>query len=285
MYRLLKELNLSPTANQPERLRLNRLRNDLKEAEVDLAAAERELEKQQAEIRLLEQRIRLRLGKFVDNLARLEEEIIDYRDEIARRLSPMDTDSGYLPVEEQYRRVWESAGDEVPVNDFPVQDVPENKATHFDLTDEKQVKRLYRQLARRYHPDLAEDSDDINYRTKKMAALNEAYAARRLDEMAALASETNLDFGGPEDTDQALGDMSSALEKKLTQIRERHYAVQVELQNLNINPVIQLSLESKLAQRSGRDLLGEMILDLRYNIRTREQERDRLRYRLNNIKS
>ncbi len=276
----MKELNLSPTGNQPERLRLNRLRNDLKQAEVDLAAAERELEKKQAEIRLLEGRIRLRLGKFVDTLARLEEEINEYRDELARRLSPMDTDSGYLPVEEQYRRVWESTGDEVPV-----QDVSEKKAPHFDLTDEKQVKRLYRLLARRYHPDLAEDSTEINFRTQKMAELNEAYAARRLEEMAALASESNLDFGGSEDVDQTLGDMASALEKKLAQVLERQYAVQVELQNLNINPVIQLSLESKLAQRSGRDLLGEMVLDLRYKIRTREQERERLKNRLDNIKS
>lgn len=255
------------------------MRNDLKQAEADLAAAESELEKRRTEIRLLEQRIRLRLGKFVDQLAQLEVEINKYHNELARLLSPMDADSGYLPVEEQYRRVWEPTGDEAPKRDKT-----EEAATHFDLSDEKQVKRLYRQLARRYHPDLAEDSSELSYRTNKMAALNEAYAARRLTEMAALASESGLDFDGTGDSDQTLGDMASALEKQLSQIRQRQYEVQIEIQNLNINPVIQLSLESKLAQRSGRDLLGEMIIDLRHKIRTRERERDRLKSRLESIK-
>ena len=254
---------------------MNRLRNDLEQARGYLSAAEAELDRRKAEIRLLERRIRIRLGRLVDSLAELEEQINGYEEELARRHSPMDVNSGYLPVEEQYRRVWETTSS--PAAD---QFQTGSTGTHFDLTDDRQVKRLYRQLARRYHPDLAQDSSEIQYRTKKMAALNEAYASRSLTELAALAGEAEPDSMDQAHPNKTAAEMIEALEKELAQVRRRTLLIQNEIQNLHNSPVVGLSLETKLAQQAGRDLLSEMANNLRYTIRLKQTERDRLKARL-----
>jgi hypothetical protein len=257
---------------------MTRLRNELEQAQGYLSAAEVELEQQNAEIRLLERRIRIRLGKVVDSLVALEEEINAYEEELARRQSPMDVNAGYLPVEEQYRRIWETTPERAADNMQP-----ESRGTHFDLTDDKQVKRLYRQLARHYHPDLAQDRDEIQYRTKKMAALNEAYSSRSLTELAALASEAQPGSSERTAHNRTTAEMIEALEKELAQVRRRTLLIQNEIQNLHNSPVVRLSLETKLAQLAGRDLLGEMAKNLKYKTRIKQTERDRLKDRLEQI--
>jgi len=266
---------LSQPQTDSDRLKVTRLRNELEQAQGYLSTAEVELEQRKAEIRLLERRIRFRLGRVVDTLVTLEEEIKVYEEELARRQSPMDVNSGYLPVEEQYRRTWETTPE-------PAADNLQTGSTaiHFDLTDEKQVKRLYRQLARRYHPDLAQDRDEIQYRTKKMAALNEAYASRSLTELAALASEAEPDSMDQAHLNKTTAGMIEALEKELAQVRRRTLLIQNEIQNLHNTPVVRLSLETKLAQLAGRDLLGEMANNLKYTIKIKQTERDRLKSRL-----
>lgn len=236
------------------------------------------MDRRQAEIRRLERRIRLRLGKLVDNLAELEEEIQQLSEQLARRQSPMDIDSGYLPVEEQYKRVWET-----PSSSPTDQEEPGTTGTHFDLTDEKQVKHLYRQLARRYHPDLTQDSSEKHYRTKKMAALNEAYASRSLIELAALAIEPELGAGDRTEGSETGIQTIVALENELNQVQQRTIAIQKELQDLHNSPVVRLSLETKLAKQNGRDLLGEMAINLRQEIKRKQSESFQLRTRLNRL--
>lgn len=249
---------------------MTRLRRALKQAQDELAAAKGELGQRQIEVRRLERRIRLRLGSLIDELASLEEELEHYNLEIARRRSPMDPNAGYLPVEEQYRRTWET-----PVTEPSEPIKPASSFQHFNHTDEKQLKKLYRQLARQYHPDLARDNLDREYRTEKMAALNEAYAARSLVEMAVLAKdqETRLDQAGSQTTAQ----LAAALEQELAAARRQIFFIQNELANLHNSPVVQLSLQVKLDQHDGRDLLAEMAANLRQTIARKRADRDLLK--------
>ncbi len=135
--------------------------------------------------------------------------------------------------------------------------------------DEKQFKRLYRQLARRYHPDLARDQEEREIRNVQMAALNEAYEAGSLIELAALAGA-----GEVAGTDQQL---ISVLEKELANVRRRTMLIQNELENLHNLPTVELSLQVKVARRSGRDLLAEMARDLKGQIARKTVERDFLK--------
>ena len=253
------------------RQQLAQLRLSLKEAQEDYDLAEAELKSQVADIRRLERRIQLRVGRLIERLARLEGEIDKYQTDLLRYRSPdrEALESGYLPVEEQYRRVWE-----VPRDD------PAAGPEQISSMDKKQFKRLYRQLARRFHPDLARDEGERDIRNERMAALNEAYEAGSLIELVALANEPTEDSPGPTEVTGTETDMVKVLQKELNRLRRQTLLMQNEIENLHNLPLVQLSLEIKMARRSGRDLLAEIGADLKGQIARKTAERDLLRTQL-----
>ncbi len=56
------------------------------------------------------------------------------------------------------------------------------------------------------------------------------------------------------------------------------------MENLHNNPVVQLSLDIKLARRRGRDLVEEMSLDLEQRILRATGKRDELKARLDRLR-
>jgi hypothetical protein len=250
------------------------LRLAVDKAREDLRAAETRLAEQQVEIRGIERRLRFRLGRAIDRLAELEEQIARYRQEIQQLRIPGALEAGYLPVEEQYRRAWSRSSE---------QDIYAG-AEPLVQVDEQQLKRLYRRLARRYHPDLATDQSEQEYRTDKMAALNEAYAAGSLVEMIALSdpeSESASASGGQEDTN---AELVRVLEIELARLQRKSQLIEIQTQTLHNNPVVQLSLDIKLARRRGRDLLEEMSIDLERRIERATAKRDELKARLDRLR-
>jgi curved DNA-binding protein CbpA len=135
------------------------------------------------------------------------------------------------------------------------------------VADEAEIKRLYRQLARRFHPDLAVDEADRTHRTEKMAAVNNAYAARSLTELVALAREAKISSQAPGQTE---AQMIQALQAELERCQHR-------LRQIPHRPSVQLSLEVKMARRQGRDLLGQMAKELEHKIARKTVERDLLK--------
>ncbi len=253
----------------------------MKKARTEASEAEESLSEQLAEVNALERRIRFRLGRLLDELASLEAEIEDYQTEISRRRSPKGFEKGYLPVEEQFRRTWESssADDDEPFRD-PYGDVEPIKQL-----DQKQFKKLYRRLARRYHPDLATNASDKENRNEQMVALNEAYAAGSLVELVVLDDDTELadfDFSGSGNDDAKL---VKALELELARIQRKTLLIHNEIENLHNLPIVRLSLEIKLARSSGRDLLAEMDVDLKRTVAKIRVERDMLKAQLNQLES
>ena len=253
--------------------RLTRLRSKVKEAQGELAAAELHLAERQTEIRGIERRLRFRLGRSIDRLAELEEQLARYRQEIQQLRIPGALEAGYLPVEEQYRRAWSRSSE---------QDIYAG-AEPLGQVDEQQLKRLYRRLARRYHPDLATDQSERQYRTDKMAALNEAYTAGSLVEMIALSEPQREAAGAGEDQDDTNAELARVLEIELARLQRKSQLVKNETETLHNNPVVQLSLDIKLARRRGRDLLEEMSVDLEHRIVRAMAKRDELKARLDRM--
>ncbi len=255
------------------RQHLAQLRLSLKQAQEEFAQAEAELNGQMADIKRLERRIQLRLGRLIEKLARIEDEVDRYQIELMRYRSPdrEALEAGYLPVEEQYRRVWG-----VPEGNSATEPETERPGS----MDKKQFKRLYRQLARRFHPDLARDQGDRDVRTERMAALNEAYEAGSLIELVALANEPAEDSTARTETAGTDTEMVKVLEKEIARLRRQTLLLQNEIENLHNLPLVQLSLEVKIASRNGRDLLAELAADLKDRIARKSAERDFLKTQL-----
>jgi curved DNA-binding protein CbpA len=97
-------------------------------------------------------------------------------------------------------------------------DVPRDKAAE---------KRLYRELARRFHPDLGQTALEIAYRTEMMTAVNKAYAAGDNQALYDLAGELD-----PEAV-AAVEAISSAeirrLKRQLVRLQQRRRRVKQRL--------------------------------------------------------
>lgn len=258
---------LSELIYQTKREKIVDLRQKLERAKDELIEAEAELAEQEADLASFEQLFDRRVGRLIDELAELDAEVEQYRQELQLQVNRDTFGSDHIPVEEQFRQTWNPPGANRSEEGSPAQ----------NDVDDKELKRLYRKLARRYHPDLATDPVERTYRTEKMAALNEAYGVRSLTEMQALAAEPSRRFGQDKQIGQTEDQMLIALQQELNRIELRIRQIRSKMENLHHRDSVELSLQAKLAQRMGRDLLGEMASDLRQRIAQARTKRDGLR--------
>jgi hypothetical protein len=252
-----------------KRDQLRHLRRAVDQAREELIAAEADLADQKAEIAAFEALVDSRLGGLRSELSSLEEEIQHFRLQIDLIRGGQAFAMGHLPVDEQYRRTWRVDPEDLVAP--PRHDV----SRHVDVD----IKSLYRRLARRFHPDLTADPAEREERTAHMAALNEAYSARDMARMQALAEGRIIQAEGRAPTRPAEPENIDELQRELAQIQVRRSRIQQELDNLFRRPSVQLALDVRLAQRSGRDLLQEMQDDLARQVARRHAERDSLRAR------
>lgn len=244
---------------------LARLRSTLEQAQNALFEAEADLADSMAEVYAFESQVEAKLGPLLDQLVEVEKSLEYYKEQMDRLRNERAFGSSLPGVERQYKRIW----DVPPPRAFKPPPEPPSPAT------EAQIKKLYRQLARRFHPDLATDDADRAYRTEMMAAVNTAYAARSLVELLALERQGEaIPIRGRNATSQTDTQLIQVLEEELRRIARRMRQIEQEKREIPQRSSVRLSLEVTLAQRQGRDLLEEMALDLQKKIARKEVERD-----------
>lgn len=128
----------------------------------------------------------------------------------------------------------------------------------------RDLKRLFRQLAQKIHPDRAENEADRAWRTELMSEANRAYRAG--DEMVlreildrwqagrgnrAAASATAARAGS-----SSTG--TAALEGEIQRVQRRIAAISAQLNRLLASKLYELFAAANLARNQGRDLLQEM---------------------------
>jgi len=246
--------------------RLNQLRTELARLQEQLIEAEAGLADRLAEINAFEFEFEAKVGHLIDRLEALEREIERYNERIQMARNKEIFGNPYVSVETQYRRTWQAPSRAAPTPP-PVPLSPANEA---------EIKQIYRQLARRFHPDLAANEVDRLNRTQKMVAINDAYAARSLVELVALAqqAETRIDTGRSAQSEEQ---MHQALEAEMARCRRRLREIEQEIRGLSRRASVELSLEVKSARRQRRDLLAELAAGYEQKIARQTVERDMLR--------
>jgi len=253
--------------------KIARLRKAVGQSRNELHISEAGLAKQMAEATAFEEIVRARLEPLSNELTSIENEVSLYQEQLERLRNRGLYDEGFPTIDEQVRNIYSTPAEQ-PVPSQPI------SATQ---TDMKELRRLYHRLARRYHPDLARQELDELQLNDKMALLNEAYKAGSVIEMMALSQFAELEGVNSGDKDHTLELMKHALETELERIERRKLEIQLESRNLHNHPAIRLSLQVKLARLNGRNLLGEMAVELERKIELKTAERDRLRKHLINF--
>lgn len=229
--------------------------------------------------------------KLSAEIAEIERELADFEPEYDRVVKPIQTRVEALrdavndleTLRLQKRRgadvSVEDLWTDLPKREMPVYDLPE---TDFEFNPRPRVrediKSLYRKLARRFHPDLADDEDDRDRRNNLMAMINDAYAERDMDALQALDEANEGDDGTTPDINMPL----EMLTLRKLQQQSAELAVQVqdlryERDQLLHSPMMDLKLKVKLSKIKGRDLLQAMADDLQREYTELMQRLDELR--------
>ena len=124
------------------------------------------------------------------------------------------------------------------------------------FTPSPDLKKLYREAARRVHPDTATDEKDRARRERLMKDVNAAYAAGDEDALRRILA----DLDTSPDTVQGSGvgaDLVRVL-RQLRQVRSRIAAIELEVTSLSEADLAKLKSKADQAATEGRDLLAEM---------------------------
>lgn len=136
------------------------------------------------------------------------------------------------------------------------------------------VKRLFRQIAQKIHPDRATDEADRAWRTQLMSEANRAYRAgdeTALQEVAALWQEGQQSC--PESAEEGIAvSPAPTLLRQVERMRARLLEIERELQKLFGSKLYELFIAARQAKRLGRDLLAEMAEKLDYTLNQLNQQ-------------
>jgi hypothetical protein len=180
---------------------------ELRTAQEELRLAEAELTEEQAAVNAFRMHARLMLDDLADAVAALRAEKQSLLTRLALRSQDAEAitaeDHPLGPVEDRPSATGDRSSSEDSDLDLLPTPTPRDKAAE---------KRLYRELARRFHPDLAEGAAELAYRTSMMAAVNTAYSAGDVHALYDLAGE--LEPG-------ELRELAGIETRELRQLRER----------------------------------------------------------------
>jgi hypothetical protein len=124
----------------------------------------------------------------------------------------------------------------------------------FEATPE--MKRLYRDVAKRIHPDLTSDRNDRAKRQQLMAEANQAYEQGDEARLTTILNEYEC---SPESVKgEGPGAELVRVIRRLSQARGRLAEIEAELQQLVRSDLYQLSERVSEAEKFGRDVLKEM---------------------------
>jgi hypothetical protein len=120
-----------------------------------------------------------------------------------------------------------------------------------------ELKRLYREVAKRVHPDFTSDREDRVQRQELMAKANRAYdrgdearLARILTDYACSPESVHGDGPGAE---------LIRVIRRLSHLRGRGAEIEAEMQGLMGSELYELKMRVEEAERNGRDVLKELV--------------------------
>jgi hypothetical protein len=142
-----------------------------------------------------------------------------------------------------------------------------------DAVADLDLKQVYRELAKRTHPDLATDADDRAIRSQRMADVNALYAQHDLEGLRKMLrlmeTARQAPYETPEQRQKRLQNERLSLDLAI-----RH--TKVEIADLNRNPLMALKLDVAIARSRSRDVLAEVAQQTQATLHEAESELSRL---------
>jgi len=231
----------------PEEIELEKKRAELSILEDDLALKELDLTTLQVVLEDLRRRYLRIVGVKLAQLDGIEAQIA----EIIARLDPKNEE---VKKEADRRRTQaqESADATGSIA------AEEYEAEPFNPSED--LKQLYRDLAKKVHPDLAPDEQARERRHRFMQEVNQAYSERNEDRLRSLLNEWE------NRPDSVSGEGTGAelirIIRQIARVHNRIEAISQEVENLKESELYKLKMRVDETQDESRNLLVEMAAEI-----------------------
>ncbi len=239
-----------------------------------LVEAEAELSERLAAISAFEFKLRSRIAKLTDKLDKLDAEIA----ELKRKMRWLG--EGWQTDPENEAAAWAAGERAADSGEYRYRETPQEPRQTLGEEEKVSLKQLYRQLARRFHPDMAVDEADREYRTQMMWAINAAYAVGDLEKLEQLLLEPDAPHTIAIQSDE---EQLELLTRELTRVQNRLQEIEDELALLDKHKSAVMMRRQEEVARKGRDWFAEVEAQLREDIAKRQIERDMLEEQLANM--
>lgn len=236
----------------PEEEELAKKRDELALLRVQLTELELYLANRRAELTAFE-------GRYLRQVGVLYAELDDWSAKIAELLADENgTDEARSAATQARAQAAESGA-----------------ASHSEAAELKEfapspeLKSLYREVAKRVHPDLATDDADRGQREPLMAEANRAYENGDAEALRRILQEYESSPDSVRGTGVA-ADLVRIL-RQLKQVRTRLAQIEEEIANLGESDIAILQAKADDAGKKGRDLLAEMAANVQGRINSARQ--------------
>ncbi|MBI4823274.1 MAG: DnaJ domain-containing protein [Nitrospirae bacterium] len=150
-----------------------------------------------------------------------------------------------------------------------------------DEESEKRLKSLYRELAKKYHPDMAQTPEEKERFHKIMAEINQAYNDKDLEKMEELA----MRLKAPERTffRETLEEEFQRLQNESEKLDEIISRLEEELLSIKGSDTYKFKQRADEASAQDRDLLKEMEDKLMAEIKQKEEDLRKVKQEFKNL--
>lgn len=209
--------------------------------QVDLAERELKVEHLRAELTAFERQYLHHVGSLYAELDELKAQIAAKR-------------AAETPADDEAKKAADEARAQAEETKATAGERCEFAPRSFDATPE--MKRLYREAAKRIHPDLASEAKDRSRREILMAEVNRAYESGDESQLAKILT------GYEHSPESVKGDDAGAelvrVIRRISQAKARVAEIDTEIRDMQVSELYKLKLRLDEAQHFGRNVLDEM---------------------------
>lgn len=242
---------------KPEEQEILRKREELAAIRATLADRELELVDLRSQLAAFE-------GRYLRQVGTLYAELDEWKariSELHARLDPSAAANARAhEAREQARQTYEDAHSKA-------------SETH-DFVPSPELRSLFREVAKRIHPDFCRDAGDLERRTRFMAQANRAYEAGDAEALQRILEE--YQDGADAVEGEGVGAELVRIIRQISQAKDRVFAIEQELASLRQSEIALLKKQDEESEQAGRDLLAELATTVREQIERTKTEYEAL---------
>ena len=229
--------------------------------------------------RIMENGITRQLTPEQEELERKKSELAILETELVEKELDLATFQAELNVfEKEYMRIIGVRYTELDRIEAQINEYIELLEANQNFKPSSELKKLYREVAKKIHPDLATEDDERQRRQQLMAEANQAYEDGNLERLQAILHDWQ---SSPESVKgKGISFELIRIIRQIAQSRKRLKTIQAEIRALEKTELFQLKTKVKEAQETGQDLLIDMSNELDEQISIATQELNKLKRQL-----